>query len=337
VRESRVRRKQMLVSSRAGGLYVPLVTRPFAFALIVAAACGSKPEVPGGGDAPPGTTDTPPGAPDTYDTDGPIDYTVSPQQIVNGGSTVNATLYMPNSPGKHPLVAISCGSTQTAAGYVTYGKRLASYGIAALIEDDPGALTNTGDITPNAAFAVSTWVPAMLGDQVDLTRIGLAGHSRGGAVSLLVAEHELKGKVVAWFGLDPVDNQFGQAPRELARTDLGSIAIPTAFLGASVTSNCAPEADSYQLLFPLAPSPSVLVVGIGAGHTQLEPADACSACGICSPSGTADPAVVLAYATRYLTAFFARELLGDAAVGPAFEGTLGPADVAAGRVTIMSR
>ena len=283
-------------------------------------------------DAPPIT----PGMND-YDSDGPIEFTVTPQQIVNGGSTVNATLYMPNTPGKHPLVAISCGSTQTAAGYVTYGKRLASYGIAAIIEDDPGALTNTGDITPNAAFVVDTWVPANLADQVELTKVGLAGHSRGGAVSLLIAEHELKGKVVAWFGLDPVDNQFGQAPRQFARTDMGAIGIPTAFLGAEVTSNCAPAADSYPLLFPLAPSPSTLIVGLGAGHTQLEPADACSACGICSPSGTADPAVVLAYATRYLTAFFARELLGDTAVGATFDGALGPADIAAGRVTIEAK
>jgi dienelactone hydrolase len=303
--------------------------------LVAAAACNhSKPAPSADVDA---AIDAPPAAAGTYDTDGPIAYTVMPQQIANGGSTVQATLYLPSTPGKHPLVAISCGSTQTAAGYVTYGKRLASHGIAALIEDDPGALTNTGDITPNAAYVVGTWVPAMLADKIDLTRIGLAGHSRGGAVSLLVAEHELKGKVVAWFGLDPVDNQFGQAPREYARTDLAAIGIPTAFLGASVTSNCAPTADSYPALYPLAPAPSVLIVGVGAGHTQLEPADACTACSICSPSGTADPAVVLAYATRYLAAFFARELLGDTAVGPTFDGALAPADVAAGRVMIMSK
>lgn len=118
---------------------------------------------------------------------------------------------------------------------------------------------------------------------------------------------------------------------------MAMIGIPTAFLGASVTSNYAPAADSYPLLYPLAPAPSVLIVGVGAGHTQLEPPEACTACSICSPSGTADPAVVLAYATRYLTAFFARELLGDPAVGATFDGALGPGDVAAGRVTIMSR
>jgi hypothetical protein len=301
--------------------------------VVAIAACNNHGSGPGkDDDAPPSIVDTP-ATTGNYDTDGPIAYTVTPEQI-NG---VNATLYMPSSPGKHPLVAISCGTQQTAAGYAPYGKRLASYGIAAIIEDDPGVLTNTGDITPNDAYVVSTWVPANIADSIDLTKVGLAGHSRGGAVSLLLAEHELAGKVVAWFGLDPVDNEFGQAPKEYARSDLAKIGIPTAFLGAGVTSNCAPAADSYEMLYPRAPSPSVLIVGVGAGHTQLEAADGCTQCSICSPAGTADPNVVLAYADRYFTAFFARELLGDASVGPAFAGALGPADVSAGRVTIMSK
>jgi hypothetical protein len=307
------------------------------FWAVALAACGHTSHSTPSADASADATDAPPAAGNTYDSDGPIAYTVTPETISNGTTTVDATLYMPSSPGKHPLVALSCGSQQTAAGYASYGKRLASWGIAAIMENDAGVLTNTGDITPIDAYVVSTWIPANLADQVDLTKIGLAGHSRGGAVSLLIAEHELAGKVVAWFGLDPVDNEFGQAPRQYARTDLAALAIPTAFLGASVVSNCAPTADSYEMLYPRAPSPSVLIVGIGAGHIELESADACTDCTICSPNGTADPAVVLAYADRYLTAFFARELLGDASVGPAFAGALGPADVAAGRVTIDSK
>jgi hypothetical protein len=47
--------------------------------------------------------------------------------------------------------------------------------------------------------------------------------------------------------------------------------------------------------------------------------------------------VVLAYATHYFTAFFARELLGDAGVGAAFEGVNAAADVVAGRVVISSK
>jgi hypothetical protein len=156
-------------------------------------------------------------------------------------------------------------------------------------------------------------------------------------VSLLAAEHDLKGKVVAWFGLDPVDNEFLMTPRQFARTDLPRIGIPTAFLGAQVASNCAPAADSYPTLYPLAPAPSALVTGVGAGHTDFEDPGGCTLCGLCSPRGSADPALVLSYSIRYFTAFFARELLGDASVGAAFEGAGAPEDVAAGRVIVTSK
>jgi len=272
-----------------------------------------------------------------YDHDGPIGYDVTVEHVPYGPRPFDVTVYMPKSAGAHPAVSLSCGSSQSAAGYVPYGKRLASYGIATIIHDDPGALTKTADIVDEAVYVVATWLPSALAGKVDLSKVGLSGHSRGGAVSLISAEHGLKGKVVAWFGLDPVDNQFAIDPGAWARTDIGTIGIPTAFLGASVTSNCAPAADSYPMLYPKSPSPSVLIVGNGAGHTQLEPASACSLCNICSPSGTADPNVVLGYAVHYLVAFFARELLGDTSVGPAFEGVGIADDVASGKLTVSSK
>jgi predicted dienelactone hydrolase len=292
----------------------------------VPAAVDASPDAPAIADAP--TTMTP----TDYDSDGPVPYQVTPQQLPNG---LDVTLYMPTSPGKHPVVALSCGTNQTAAGYDTYGKRLASHGIAMVLENDPGVLTNTSDVLPLSEYVIETWLPTMA-DQLDLAKVGLAGHSRGGAVSLLTAEHEL-GKVAAWFGLDPVDNEFGQNPREYARTNLPDIAIPTALIGAGVTSNCAPTADSYQLIYSLVPSPSQLIVAADAGHVQLEDPAGCNLCSVCSPNGTADSATVLAYSTRYFAAFFGRELQGDTSVGAAFEGAGAAADVAANLVTITTK
>ena len=278
------------------------------------------------------------GGPDgiPYDQAGPSSFTVMEEHVEEAGHTFDATIYLPDGAEPHPVVVHACGSTQVAAGYVPYGERLASHGIAMVLLDDPGALVNTSDIFPTFEYAVATWLPARFAGCLDATRIGLSGHSRGGAVSLLAAERGLHGQVKAWFGLDPVDNQFGIAPRDYARTDLSDLGIPTGFLGAEVTSNCAPAADSYPTLFPLAPGPSVLIVGRGAGHTQLQVESACNLCSICSPDGTADSNVVLAYAVRYLTAFMARELEGDASVGPTFEGAGGREDIAAGLVTIMA-
>jgi fermentation-respiration switch protein FrsA (DUF1100 family) len=317
--------------------------RAWALACFVVAACGHSNNagpVVDGSTTDGATPDTPTagtdGASGGYDSDGPVPYMVQTATLT-AGTTFAVTAYIPTSSGKHPAVAISAGSQQTAAGYAPYGKRLASHGIAAIIADDAGVLTNTGVVVTNAVYVVATWIPSTFADVIDTSKIGLAGHSRGGAASLLAAEGGLAGKVVAWFGLDPVDNEFGQTPTAFARTDLPSLTIPTAFIGAEVASNCAPVADSYPTLYPLAPSPSALIVGLKAGHVELELQSGCTACTICTPSGTADPDVVLAYSVRYTTAFFARELLGDSSVGAAFDGAGGPSDVAAGRVTIMSK
>ena len=87
----------------------------------------------------------------------------------------------------------------------------------------------------------------------------------------------------------------------------------------------------------LAGGPSALILGKGAGHTELELAAGCTGCTLCTPAGTADQPTVLAYAVRYATAFFARELLGDAHVGADFAGADAAADIAAGAVTISAK
>jgi len=139
-----------------------------------------------------------------------------------------------------------------------------------------------------------------------------------------------------WFGLEPVDaTTLGGGV--LARDGLDEVTAPLAILGAEVSSPCSPAADSYATLFPLAPSPTVLVTGLGAGYTQLQSQDTCVCCIACFPGGDADAAVVLAYSVRYVTAFMARELLDDATVGAAFAGAGAADDVAAGLVTVESR
>src|SRR5262249_21563450 len=120
-------------------------------------------------------------------------------------------------------------------------------------------------------------------------------------------------------------------------TDMSDIGIPTAFLGASVFTNCAPQADGYSTLYPPTPSPSVLLVGQGASHTDFEVPSGCTACAICSPAGSVDPSSVLAYGVRYMTGSVGGELLGDTSAGAAFEGAGAPADTTAGRITVTSK
>jgi hypothetical protein len=58
---------------------------------------------------------------------------------------------------------------------------------------------------------------------------------------------------------------------------------------------------------------------------------------VCSPAGTANSQTVLDDAIRYLTAYFARELLGDSSVGALFQGAGAPPDEASGAITIVSK
>ena len=82
------------------------------------------------------------------------------------------------------------------------------------------------------------------------------------------------------------------------------------------------------MLYRYAASGAVMITAVGADHTMFEdPAD-CSLCWLCF-KGQAD-----AYSVRYLTAFFARELLKDRRVGSKFEGAGAAEDVNAGRIEI---
>lgn len=298
---------------------------------------------PGGEDAGPGGDDAGPGSLGPYAADG--DEAVAELVLgveVSSGS-FELEVYLPDTPGPRPVVVLAPGLLQNAAAYAPYGRRLASHGVLTVIRDDPGIFTDTPEVAAGIVETITEWLPAEnansgspLFGRADLTRVGLAGHSRGGKASLLAAEGGLHGVALGWFGLDPVDSAtLGDG--QLARDDLPTVGMPTAFLGAEVSSTCSPAADNYQVLFAVAPAPSVMITALGAGHTQLQDTGDCVGCAACTPGGDADDAVVLTYAVRYLSAFFARELLDDAAVGAGFAGAGAAVDVTAGRVTIETR
>ncbi len=288
--------------------------------------------------------DSPPDAAafNDYNEDGPDSVTTFPATVTTTARTFTENIYLPGAAGAHPVVILSPGLEQPAAAYHDYGHRLASWGIITLVRDDPGILENSADVATDLAYVVATWLPAESGDassmlagHVDLAHVGMAGHSRGGKSSLIAVELGAAGKVTAWFGLDPVDAAFINGGVQ-ARDTLATIAIPTAFLGTTAIGVCNAVADSYQVLYADAPSPSVALTAVGAGHTQLEDPASCVSCDICAP-GTADGQVVLAYAVRYLTAFFARELLGDSHVGATFEGAGAASDITAGLIQLVSK
>jgi Chlorophyllase enzyme len=278
----------------------------------------------------------------SYGVNGPDTVSSSTIMVVDGATTFSVTGYIPSSAGPHPVVFLSAGLEQPGAAYATYGNRLASWGIIALLRDDPGVTTATATIVDQLSYVVGTWLPAQntasgspLFGLIDTTKIALAGHSRGGEISLLAAESGIKGMVKAMFGLDPVDGTSGT----VAITSIGTIGIPLAFIGETTdngASGCAPAADNFLALYGAATTPAVAITAINADHTMFEDPASCAFCFLCT-AGTATQTVVESEAVRYMMAFFARELLGDATVGAAFQGAGIGADVTAGLVTVVSK
>jgi dienelactone hydrolase len=295
------------------------------------------PPVDGGGDL--SASDGAKDAYGPYDRAGPYSFTRSTVHVDTGSRQFDEELHLTDAPGARPVVLLAPGVLQPATAYRPFAERLASHGFVVLVRDDPGLLVDTTVVADDLVHVGTAFLaapPAQLTGRVDLSKLGLAGHSRGGKASLLASEGGLKGKVKAWFGLDPVDTSLLGGGQQ-ARDTIGSIGIPIALLGASVSASCAPAADNYTVLYAAASSPAVALTGVGAGHTQLEDQTFCSACNLCTPNGTADDKVVLAYAVRYLTAFFARELTGDAAVGATFDGAGASVDIMTGLITRMNK
>ena len=87
------------------------------------------------------------------------------------------------------------------------------------------------------------------------------------------------------------------------------------------------------MLYRYAAPGTVMITAVGADHTMFEEPANCTLCWLCF-KGPADGSQVLAYAVRYLTAFFARELLNHRRIGSKFEGAGATEDVNAGRIEI---
>src|SRR5206468_255321 len=108
------------------------------------------------------------------------------------GHSFTELIYLPSSPTAHPVVLLGPGTQQPRHSYEAFSRRLASYGIIVLLRDDPGPLTRTPDLAADLVYVGTEWLSAQNADpssalygRVDLARMGLAGHSRGGKATLL--------------------------------------------------------------------------------------------------------------------------------------------------------
>lgn len=262
---------------------------------------------------------TGPGPAPVYDPaqEGPYSFDEVAGEVVVGQAKVPVVAYFPTggpAPGPYPTATVAHGFNIGPTQYSSYAKRLASHGYVAVNVDHRGYLGQPVDHFENAKqiIAAIDWVEGhpLLGDLADTTRVGTAGHSLGGKISVLVAM--IDPRIRASITLDPVDGNVMGCPGPQQCPDVSGklpIALPLGFIGQTTDGTCAPPAENYTTFFAAADPPALAVTVLGANHVAFldDLANCGISCAFC-PAGTADPAVVGDLARAYLVAFFGRYL-----------------------------
>lgn len=206
----------------------------------------------------------------------------------------------PTTPGAYGVVVLQHAFQITNHSYDQIASHIASHGFVVILprmyDAGVGPLIGmpTAELETQRAAVVLDWIPAqfdrLAGVELNNTRIGVAGHSRGGKVAFGVAADSAT-RVAALVGIDPVDGTGGPGGNQPRVVD-GPFAfdIPTMILGAGLSGPCAPEGDSYQTFFDACPSPSLLVIATDYGHgDMLDEETAALAANVCPSNADREP------------------------------------------------
>ena len=235
------------------------------------------------------------------------------------------TLFIPDEVGPFPVVVFHHGFQLGTELYTSYGEHLASWGYLVVMPQMPGGLIGgpTHVNLKDYLITVIDWIVRDAADpsgrlrgKADADHIGLAGHSMGGKISMLVATED--DRPLAIFGIDPVDSAGGPLP--VSPTDYPSVTpelmdlvgVPAVFMGETTNATCegflcqpcAPQPDNFQQYYLHATNPALEIEVVGASHMSFLDNPNCGlTCSVC-PAGTDDPATTRLLTRRYMTAFF---------------------------------
>ncbi|MCR4405230.1 MAG: hypothetical protein NUW06_08180 [Candidatus Acetothermia bacterium] len=222
-----------------------------------------------------------------------------------------------------PLVLFSPGFLLRGDQYRSYGQRLASHGIIAAMLTYQVSLFSADHrlLLGDLLFVLDRLLApdGPLAGRADPSRVGTAGHSLGGKLSLLAASANERVRAVG--ALDPVDSgppgggdpaRFPSVTPELMDRIHAPLLLVGAELGgvAQFGPPCAPAEENYQRFFEAALPPALEVTQLDAGHMQyLDNPDCGLLCAVCV-RGEAPSDEIRAAAQAYLTAFFLGHLAG---------------------------
>ena len=278
------------------------------------------------------TPDGPPAASDPGTTGGFRAVVTAAVTIPVAGGTIAGTVCNPSvdgttpAPGTFPLVIVSPGFQLGRAQYRIYCEHLATWGYVVITRD----YASSGNQQAKAAEVgrVIDWAlgtASGLAGRIDSTRIGVAGHSLGGKVSINAAI--LDARIRAVVGWDPVDALPPLSDGSVSVTPelMAGLTVPLAVLGETTDGTgtlgqaCAPTADNYARYYDAAcNTPTALEVTItGADHMDwIGDRASCGLACLACRSGTTPETTVHTLTKRVTTAWFERHLRANAAVDP---------------------
>lgn len=283
--------------------------------------------------------------------------TSSTESVTLGANTLPVTLYLPDGAGPFPVIVFTHGFGLSPSLYESYGVHLASWGYVVVMPELPGSMMvpKPHRELKEILRALLDWIDAEgpnpggpFGGRAAPALLGLAGHSMGGKISLLVSTEDVR--PLAVFGVDPVDaagGPFGGDPVDYPSVTpelMPQITVPLGLLGETVNADggalgqaCAPAADNFAQYYQHATSPALEIEVLGANHMSFLDDPNCGlSCTMC-PAGTDDPATTRLVTRRYMTAFFNVFVGADLDYRPYLDGGLIAADVTAGLITTQHK
>jgi len=173
---------------------------------------------------------------------------------------------------KAPLIILSAGFLLSASMYRSYASDLAAWGYAVLLYDMSEVTDDVQAVTALKKVIDTAMTDPQLRPLLDPTCVVLAGHSRGGKLSALLAGKDTRVKGLML--LDPVDSTPMTPPGEGFPTSLPGLrqatspprSLPVLVLGAGEGGDVVPESGNYRRFMEACSGPLWSVEISGAGH-----------------------------------------------------------------------
>ncbi|GIM03165.1 hypothetical protein Vretimale_7985 [Volvox reticuliferus] len=159
--------------------------------------------------------------------------------------------------------------------YGSYAADLASWGLAVVLYDLPELVDDVTMVSVLGSILDACTSNARVGPYIDARAILMAGHSRGGKLSVLAAARDPRVKGIAL--LDPVDvtSMTPTGPGYPSALPAMRIAcgpprnIPALIVGAACNTGIIPADANYRRFLASCPGPCWFLELDGAGHLQF--------------------------------------------------------------------